>query len=196
MGLMTQAERSRKYRLAHPERVKEARREYHATHREERNYQSLKYREKHLEERRAKDRKCKARDPKKHSADARAWNLANPTAFAAANKRYRQRNPEKVNAWVRNRKANKRKAKGSFTGEQFISLKREHGNQCLCCGRSEFLLNVLGLKLVPDHVVSLANGGANDINNIKPLCHGKGGCNNRKGRRHEDYRGKLNGNTN
>ena len=73
--------------------------------------------------------------------------------------------------------------------EEWIALKAFYLNRCLCCGRVEAELLARGLMLVPDHVQPLVMGGMNDRSNIQPLCHGKGGCNNKKGPRHLDYRG-------
>lgn len=78
---------------------------------------------------------------------------------------------------------------GSWTLEQWATLKDAFGNRCLACGLSELGLKRLGRLISPDHVRPLAKGGTNDLSNIQPLCHGKGGCNNRKHTRWVDYRG-------
>jgi 5-methylcytosine-specific restriction endonuclease McrA len=48
----------------------------------------------------------------------------------------------------------------------------------LCCGRPD-------VKLTQDHVVPLARGGSNLIDNIQPLC---ASCNSSKGTQTIDYR--------
>ncbi len=78
---------------------------------------------------------------------------------------------------------------GSWTVEQWNSLKESFENKCLACGLSEAALSLLGRRLSPDHIRSLAKGGTNDLTNIQPFCHGKGGCNNRKHTKWVDYRG-------
>jgi hypothetical protein len=86
------------------------------------------------------------------------------------------------------RRARQYHSGGTFSLQQWYTLKILFGNKCLECLRTEEELNVLGLKLVPDHVLPLAKGGTNDAFNIQPLCHGKGGCNYRKGVKHIDFR--------
>ena len=102
--------------------------------------------------------------------------------------KWQKENPDKVKAKQHNRRVRKLGNGGSFTGEQWKSLKDLHGNKCLCCFLTEPELLTLGRKLVPDHIRSIVNGGSNDISNIQPLCHGKGGCNNHKGTKFVDYR--------
>lgn len=70
------------------------------------------------------------------------------------------------------RRARKKGAKGTFTLEEWESLKERHNRRCLCCGRAE-----PEVKLTADHIVPLVRGGTNDISNIQPLC---GSCNSRK----------------
>jgi 5-methylcytosine-specific restriction endonuclease McrA len=81
----------------------------------------------------------------------------------------------------------KRKSKGSFSQKQWIVLKNQYG-KCLCCGLTEKQLKKVNRKLVSDHVVPLSKGGSNTLSNIQPLCHGRGGCNNKKKDKHIDYR--------
>ena len=59
-------------------------------------------------------------------------------------------------------------------------MKRAYEYTCLACRLQE-----PEIKLVPDHVVPIARGGANDIDNIQPLCES---CNKRKGAKTVDYR--------
>lgn len=84
-------------------------------------------------------------------------------------------------------------AKGRYDYLQWRDLKKFYGNKCICCERNEKELRLEGLELVPDHVISLAEGGSNSIENIQPLCHSRkrgstNGCNNRKGKKCFDYR--------
>jgi 5-methylcytosine-specific restriction endonuclease McrA len=84
-----------------------------------------------------------------------------------------------------NRRARKARNGGTHTVAQWIRLKTDFGNICLCCGKSETELATLKRILVADHIVPIAKGGSSDISNLQPLCHSiklgsRGGCNNAK----------------
>lgn len=149
---------------------------------------------KDLEKQRASKRRWKAAHPEWQ----KQWNAAHPEKVRNWSKlsaiKWNAEHPEECRKAARqqrrNRRARERNAEGKFTDQEFNLLKAFYANTCLCCLRHENELLVLGLQLVPDHVLPLAKGGSNDISNIQPLCNGKGGCNNRKGVKYEDYRGR------
>ena len=100
-------------------------------------------------------------------------------AFLAANlKRWRRQNPQKMAAQLARRRAQKLKAEGDFTVEEFEALCEKYNNLCLRCGAKDVLLT-------PDHVVPLSLGGSNLISNIQPMC---GSCNSWKNVKVVDYR--------
>jgi len=96
--------------------------------------------------------------------------------------------PEVRRANENSRRARKLSSGGDYSPEEWLALKKLYKYRCLCCGKSEKQLKALGRKLVPDHVIPLSKGGSNSIDNLQPLCHGKGGCNNKKNIRTTDYR--------
>lgn len=51
---------------------------------------------------------------------------------------------------------------GTFSRLEFARMKEFWGNVCLCCGTSN--------NLCADHVIPLAKGGINSIENIQPIC--------------------------
>jgi 5-methylcytosine-specific restriction endonuclease McrA len=53
--------------------------------------------------------------------------------------------------------------RGTFTGDEWLSLCEDHGNRCVLCSYAR--------PLTPDHVVPLMSGGSNFIRNLQPLCH-------------------------
>ena len=116
----------------------------------------------------------------------------NPEELKRKVRQWQKEHPEETReirrAAKHRRRARKKQQGGSFTASEWLQLKKTFENSCLCCGRTEETLNAAGLKLVPDHVVSLKQGGTSDISNIQPLCHGIGGCNNVKGAKSIDYR--------
>lgn len=68
------------------------------------------------------------------------------------------------------RRANFRKASGSFTREQWLELVKQYDHRCAYCHEQK--------PLTVDHVKALSRGGSNDIGNIVPACRS---CNSRKG---------------
>jgi len=67
-----------------------------------------------------------------------------------------------------------------FTLSEWEELKKKWNYTCLACGKRE-----PEIKLSPDHIIPLSQGGKNTINNIQPLCLE---CNLRKNKKIIDYR--------
>lgn len=86
-------------------------------------------------------------------------------------------NPDVRRAKEHRRRARKLAAQGSFTFAEWRALREQYGNKCLACGSSD--------RLTIDHIVPLAQGGSNFIDNIQPLCLP---CNSRKSTKIIDYR--------
>lgn len=146
-------------------------------------------------DKREKDRLYSANYRKSHSAEVKAsqrlGHLANPSAKNKQARAWQKANPEKVRdikkAADAKRYARKRGNGGSWTTAEWLVLKRQFNNCCVGCGKSEKELKTLKCVLVPDHIVPIAKGGLNHITNLQPLCHGRGGCNLRKGVRFQDF---------
>lgn len=62
------------------------------------------------------------------------------------------------------RRARRAKSGGSFTAKQISELLIKQRGRCACCRVR------LGAKFHRDHIVSLAQGGTNEIHNIQLLC--------------------------
>lgn len=149
------------------------------------------------ETRRAWKRKNYQANKRKESARQKKWRKSNPEKSRLQSQRARKARPEKYREIRRasdhKREAAKRGNGGSFTPQQWRELKVLYGHKCLCCGRSEEVLNSLGLTLVPDHIIPISKGGTSNIDNIQPLCHASSlrapvGCNNTKHTQSTDYR--------
>ena len=149
---------------ANRERERAKRAEYYRSHRA----RNAEYRE----EKRKYDQKYYSAHREKMIARAIEWNKNNPEKVAAKSKAQHAR----------------RKGNGGFySAKEWLELKSKYG-RCLGCGCSEPEIIALGRVLAADHVIPIAKGGRSDIGNIQPLCHGKGGCNLKKGARYIDYR--------
>lgn len=68
--------------------------------------------------------------------------------------------------------ARKKGAQGSHTLSEWENLKTQYNWTCPCCRKSE-----PEIKLTEDHIIPLARGGSDNIENIQPLCRR---CNSRK----------------
>ncbi len=167
-------DRNKNWRCANRKHCREYGRLQHRIHRKKRLAGMRRWRLAHPEKCRASNRKCYLANPKKYVANARRWRRSNPEALTA----------------ITHRRLARKRAGGSFTSAEWIDLKIFYCLRCLCCGKTDRQLKRLGRVLAPDHVKPLAKGGRNDIANIQPLCHGRGGCNNRKAVKHVDYRRK------
>lgn len=60
-------------------------------------------------------------------------------------------------------------ASGSHTFAEWETLKAQYNWTCPCCGKPE-----PEIKLTIDHIIPVARGGSNNVENIQPLC---GRCN-------------------
>ena len=127
-------------------------------------------------------------NPERAKAIHDDWAKNNPEKVLESRREWAKNNSEKLKAKSSRRRALKANNGGSHTAEEWLSLKEYYGNKCLCCLRGEAELTAVGLIIAADHVKAIAEGGTDDISNIQPLCHGKGGCNNRKHTKSTDYR--------
>jgi hypothetical protein len=178
---ISERERAKIWRKAHQVSERERLRLWRASHLEEERERLRIWRSHHLEENRER---------------LKMWAIKNPERTKERIRKWAQEHPEARIINEHRRRARKTGNGGTFSVQQWHDLKTAYGNMCLCCHREEQVLLALGLCLVPDHVISIAKGGSNDISNIQPLCHGKDGCNNHKSFKTIDYRGAQNANDN
>jgi 5-methylcytosine-specific restriction endonuclease McrA len=88
--------------------------------------------------------------------------------------------PERKAFLQRRRDVRKIANGGTHSLEQWVELKALFRNQCLSCHRPES-----EIKLTEDHVLPIAKGGTDSIDNIQPLCMR---CNRKKHLALIDYR--------
>jgi 5-methylcytosine-specific restriction endonuclease McrA len=155
-------ERRRAYYREHKEEAAARTRLDYIAKREERLAYAKAYREAHADRIRLFLRQYKETHKDRLKEQHRAYWKAN----ADRSKIHKQR-----------RKARKLGQGGTFTLQEWQALCLTFENRCLACGATG--------KLTPDHVIPLARGGRNDIENIQPLCLT---CNLQKGTKTTDYR--------
>jgi HNH endonuclease len=179
---------SAEWRKSHPNYGKETARKWRRENPERYLAGVRKWRKENPEQDKELTRRASAAWKKRNPNHSVAYYQHNRKRLLKQNAKYVKAHPEWNVAKKHKRRAKERSNGGEYTALQWINLKLFYDKRCLCCRRRELVLVSLGLRLVPDHIVAISKGGTNAISNIQPLCHGKGGCNNKKGSRYADYR--------
>jgi len=166
------------YKLRHPERQREVAREAN------RRWRASDI-EHAREVARANGHLYYERHPERVLANCRAWAANNPErnrkiraginrrrhlkfreALNARNREWYKQHPGKHAEYSLKSRARRVGADGSYTQEEFRELCSIFEYRCAYCGRAESTAGPLG----PDHIVPLAKGGDNSIDNILPCC--------------------------
>jgi len=92
------------------------------------------------------------------------YNRRNKDAYLAKMRAWRKANPEKVQVWVRNRRAKLRGLNGSHTLQDIRQLMDAQGGKCIYCKCD------IRTKFQVDHIVPVSKGGRNDKSNLQLLC--------------------------
>lgn len=122
----------------------------------------------------------KRKDSESYQNYQQMWREVNRAAMNAAATEYYQENSGRWAVYRQTRRARER-AGGTFSLDEWNSLCEKYENRCLNCGAPECTI---------DHIIPLAHGGSNTIDNLQPLCLG---CNLKKGTKTIDYRPKKTG---
>lgn len=138
------------------------------------------YREEHRAEATERMRRWRETNPEKAREIARKSYIDNKESVSERSKTFYSSRVG-YSAWKRARRVERIKDNGgTFTMQELKDLFDLFGNQCInpdCEGTDE--------RLSVDHVIPIARGGQNNIENIQPLCLT---CNLRKGTQIIDYR--------
>ena len=194
----------RKYRLAHPERVRqrrnqerireanrEAMRRWRLRNPEKNREAVRKYRAANLEQVRAASRayhrRCYAENPEKHREEVRRWNAANPERHREAVRLWMQGHPERHEAHRQTWEKAHPESKRVYDGRRRARLVGNGGSHtekqwiALCWSESWqcfYCSVVLDVKTVSqEHKVPLVRAGSDNIENIALSCRS---CNSRK----------------
>lgn len=138
------------------------------------------YRYKKHEQTKERERRYRETNRDKIREGWKLWAENHPENVAAHRRKDIETHKERRNIHAMNRRVRKIQAIESYTAEEWRNLCAYYNYTCLCCGRRES-----EIKLTVDHIVPLARGGTNSIDNIQPLCRH---CNQSKHTRTIDYR--------
>ncbi len=170
------ADKHARYRESHREVLRARARAAWHLRRSARQAANRKYRETHRAEVAARQRAYNAR----HREQRQAYNAMRAQrdrlGKLARDRAYYQAHKPQRRAQEASRAAAIRGAGGSFTWAEWQQRLEGFGHRCAYCGAS-------GIPLTRDHVVPIARGGSNVIDNIVPAC---ASCNRRKGTRTGD----------
>jgi len=115
------------------------------------------------------------KDPERNEKD-RAYRAKNPEKRREAERRYAEKYPEKVKAKKRaghiRRKKRVKANGGSFKGTELLGLMAKQNGLCVVCEID------VSTDYHVDHIIPVAKGGTNNIENIQILCPA---CNMAKG---------------
>lgn len=169
-------ENGKKYRNEHKLEIFEKRKRYYLLNKDKIKDWNEKYRKSNQDKVNKRARSWAKRNPDKKKKIVKRWERKNPLKAKKlhldATKRWIKNNPGITSFYTNKRRTIKMNANGSYKLEEWDKLKEKYNNMCLCCYKKE-----PEIKLVPDHIIPLIEGGNNNIQNIQSLCSR---CNNVK----------------
>lgn len=125
----------------------------------------------------------RARHRERDTAAAKRRRWKNIEREREKSKRWRKKNRKLVMVNEQRRVARKKGLPSNFTKDDWQYALDYFNGCCAACGRQ--MNDMFGeFKPASDHWIPLSYEGSDNLgtvpNNMVPLCHGKGGCNNRK----------------
>ncbi len=118
------------------------------------------------------------RYPERLHARFHRWYLRNMITHLIRQRAYRQMHPAKTRIWNEWRRTRKLNFPATFTPEERAFMLNYWQHSCAVCGNQEGFF----CKLADDHWIPLASPDCPGTvaENMLPMCHGPGGCNNLK----------------
>jgi 5-methylcytosine-specific restriction endonuclease McrA len=142
----------------------ERNRRYYQKNKEKLKERSSQYREKTKDDQKEYNAARYRNNPEYFRLNYIKNRLNDPEGYKQRAKNWREQNPDRIRVYgkVQKSKRRSRMVGPSFTTKEWIQLKEQYGNICLCCKEI--------IPLTPDHVVPISQNGSNTIDNIQPLC--------------------------
>lgn len=166
----------RLWREANPDRVLQSRRAWARENPERKRQLDKRWRDANPDKVRAASKAWYEANHDLRIEVSRSWRAAHRDKSREYTKAWRKNNPQKRRIEHHRRRARKRNLASNFCIADWRRALDYFGGCCAVCGRPPGLWHTLAA----DHWIPLSKGGLTSPDNIVPLCHGEGGCNNSK----------------
>lgn len=173
-------EKSKKWISKHPEQHRENTKTWYANHPEKIVEKNKKYREKYPDKVRERLKEWHNKNKTYANEVSRRWYHNNREYACLQSRTWAKENVERTRQRNRVRLSRKKFADGIITAQEERELFEKYNYTCInpnCPDTSQ--------PITLDHIVPLARGGTNTIENAQPLCRS---CNSSKGTKTIDYR--------
>lgn len=157
---LTSAERKRRYRERHPDRVREQNRRWREENPEKKRAANASWRDANPDH---------PRDVEAQRALSAAWYQQNKDRRRTTSLAWQAAHPEKLSEYQKRRRARRLGSNPDLTDEQWAGIVAEFGGRCAYCEAE-------GVE--QDHVIPLSRGGRHTESNVVPACRK---CNASKG---------------
>lgn len=158
------------------QKLKEKRHDKYIRNREKIILERREYRAKNREKCLLSLKKCYRKNKDKRLERDRQYRMKNKEKIKDRLTRYRRSHPIETKTRNRNRERLLSCSIQDFTTSDWNFCLEYWNHQCAICGKKA----QPGIVICEDHWIPLSKGGKTSRTNIVPLCHGIGGCNNKK----------------